>query len=56
MAINSKIHAEQLAPPGVCWQRIVHRSVTNRQTNRQKTQPFLAEAEAGESGAPPNLA
>ena len=43
MGINSKIHAEQLAPPGV--QRGVQRQrshkrngQTDKQTNRQKTQ------------------
>ena len=41
MEINSKIHAEQLAPPGVQRQRSHKRDgQTNKQTDRQKTQRF----------------
>jgi len=57
MEINSKIHEEQLAPPGV--QRGVQRQRSHkrdRQTNRPKNSTFLAAPAAGEIRAPPNLA
>jgi len=53
MEINSKIHAEQLAPPGVHRQRSVHRSVTDIQT---KNSTFLAAPAVGEIRSPPDLA
>ena len=57
MEINSKIHAEQPAPPGVHWQRSDKRNEqTDRQTDRQtNNSTFLAAPAAGEIRAPPNL-
>jgi len=54
MEINSKIHVEQPAPPGVpTAQRSQKR---DGQTSRQKNSNFLAVTAAGEIRAPPNLA
>jgi len=64
MEINSKIHVEQPAPPGVHRQRTTTGATwrtspaqcSQKRDKQTKNSTFLAASEAGEIRAPPNLA
>jgi len=56
MEINSKIHAEQLAPPGM--QHGVQRQRSHKhdgQTDRRKNSTFLAAPDGGRNPSPTKL-